>query len=61
MTAQPIPALAAAEAMNLTARWSDCHSYWAALLGAAARADLTALRRVQLSGLQLAAASFAYR
>jgi hypothetical protein len=61
ITVDVLPSLAAAEAMNLSARWSDCHSYWAALLGAAARADLTALRRVQLSGLQLAAASFAYR
>jgi hypothetical protein len=61
ITIDVLPSLAAAEAMNLTARWSDCHTYWSGLLGAAARADLTALRRVQLSGLQLAAASFAYR
>jgi hypothetical protein len=61
ITIDILPALAAAESMNLTARWSDCHSYWAALLGAAARADPAALRRVQLSGLQLAAARFAYR
>jgi hypothetical protein len=60
ITVDVLPALAAAESMNLTARWSDCHSYWTALLGAAARADLAALRRVQLSGLQLAAARFAY-
>jgi hypothetical protein len=60
ITVDVLPSLTAAEARNLTARWSDCHTYWAALLGAAAREDLPALRRMQLSGLQLAAASFAY-
>jgi hypothetical protein len=52
-----LPALALAEAANLTARWSGCSSYWSALIGAAARPDPAALRRVQLSGLQLAAAA----
>jgi hypothetical protein len=52
-----LPALADTEAMHLTARWSDRQAYWSALLGAAASADLKALRRVQLSGLQLAAAA----
>jgi hypothetical protein len=52
-----LPALALAEAANLTARWSGCRSYWSALIGAAARPDPAALRRVQLSGLQLAAAA----
>jgi hypothetical protein len=52
-----LPALALAEAVNLTARWSACSSYWTALIGAAARPDPAALRRVQLSGLQLAAAA----
>jgi len=52
-----LPALARAEAPNLTARWSGCSSYWNALIGAAARPDPAALRRVQLSGLQLAAAA----
>ncbi len=52
-----LPALALAEAPNLTARWSGCRSYWSALISAAARPDPAALRRVQLSGLQLAAAS----
>ncbi len=52
-----LPALALAEAANLTARWSGCSSYWSALLAAAARPDPAALRRVQLSGLQLAAAA----
>ncbi|MEO7206344.1 MAG: hypothetical protein ABI356_05625 [Steroidobacteraceae bacterium] len=52
-----LPALALAEAANLTARWSNCNSYWTALISAAARPDPAALRRVQLSGLQLAAAA----
>jgi hypothetical protein len=52
-----LPALAQAEAANLTARWSACSSYWTALISAAARPDPAALRRVQLSGLQLAAAA----
>jgi hypothetical protein len=52
-----LPPLALAEAVNLTARWSTCGSYWTALIGAAARPDPAALRRVQLSGLQLAAAA----
>lgn len=52
-----LPALALAEAANLTARWSGCRSYWTALISAAARPDPAALRRVQLSGLQLAAAA----
>jgi hypothetical protein len=51
-----LPALAATEAPNLTPRWSQCHAYWSALIRAAARPDAAALRRVQLSGLQLAAA-----
>jgi hypothetical protein len=52
-----LPALALAEAPNLSARWSGCSSYWTALISAAARPDPAALRRVQLSGLQLAAAA----
>jgi hypothetical protein len=51
-----LPALAATEAANLTPRWSQCHAYWSALIKAAAQPDPAALRRVQLSGLQLAAA-----
>jgi hypothetical protein len=51
-----LPALAAAEAPNLTPRWSHCNAYWSALINAAARPDPGALRRIQLSGLQLAAA-----
>jgi hypothetical protein len=52
-----LPALAAAEAPNLTPRWSHCNAYWSALINAAARPDPGALRRIQLSGLQLAAAA----
>ena len=52
-----LPALAVSEAVNLAPRWNHCGAYWTALLGAAARSDPAALRRVQLSGLQLAAAA----
>jgi hypothetical protein len=52
-----LPSLALAEVPNLTARWSGCNSYWSALISAAAHPDTDALRRVQLSGLQLAAAA----
>jgi hypothetical protein len=52
-----LPALAYSEAANLTARWSGCSTYWTALIAAAARPDAAALRRVQLSGFQLAAAA----
>jgi hypothetical protein len=57
ITVNHLPALVASEAANLTARWSDCPAYWNALTSAASRADPQALRRVQLSGLQLAAAA----
>jgi hypothetical protein len=57
ITVDSLPALVATEAVNLTARWSSCSAYWSALIGAASRADTAALRRVQLSGLQLAAAA----
>jgi hypothetical protein len=52
-----LPALALSEAANLAPRWSQCHAFWSALVDAATRPDPTALRRVQLSGLQLAAAA----
>jgi hypothetical protein len=52
-----LPALAASEAVNLCARWRHCAPYWNTLIGAAERADPPALRRVQLYGLQLAAAA----
>jgi len=57
ITVDRLPSLVATEAANLTVRWSRCSAYWNALIGAAARADERALRRVQLSGLQLAAAA----
>lgn len=57
ITVKRLPELAATEAVNLSARWSDCTAYWSALTRAALRADDKALRRVQLSGLQLAAAA----
>jgi hypothetical protein len=52
-----LPALAASESANLTARWSTSDVYWCALMGAASRKDATRLRRIQLFGLQLAAAA----
>jgi len=52
-----LPGLVATEALNLTARWSNCDAYWSALTAAASRADGAELRRVQLYGLQLAAAA----
>jgi hypothetical protein len=57
ITVNQLPALVATEAVHLSARWSDCTAYWSALTGAASRADPAALRRVQLYGLQLAAAA----
>jgi hypothetical protein len=58
ITVNQLPALAVTEAVHLSARWSACHSYWSALTAAAAGADAAALRRVQLYGLQLAAAAW---
>ena len=57
VTVNQLPALAASEAKHLSARWSGCTAYWSALTAAASRADPKALRRVQLHGLQLAAAA----
>jgi hypothetical protein len=51
-----LPALAASEAVNLSARWSTSTFYWRALTSAAARGDPRRLRRAQLFGLQLGAA-----
>jgi hypothetical protein len=56
-TVNQIPALAATEAQYLSPRWGGCSAYWSALTAAASRADAAALRRVQLYGLQLAAAA----
>ncbi len=55
--AQRPPALVASETANLTARWCTSGAYWSALMGAASGADAARLRRVQLFGLQLAAAA----
>ncbi len=55
ITLNQLSALLPAEAGQLSARWGACAAYWRALAAAAAGADLTALRRVQLYGLQLAA------
>ena len=57
ITVNQLPALAATEAVHLSARWTGCTAYWRALSAAASRADAAALRRVQLYGLQLAAAA----
>jgi hypothetical protein len=57
ITVNQLPALVATEAPHLSARWSGCTAYWSALIAAASRADPGALRRVQLYGLQLAAAA----
>jgi hypothetical protein len=52
-----LPALVATEAVNLTARWNNCPAYWTALTEAASRPNAATLRRIQLYGLQLAAAA----
>ena len=52
-----LPALAAVEAGNLTARWSNCTAYWGALTAAAAESHPARLKRIQLYGLQLATAA----
>jgi hypothetical protein len=57
ITVNQLPTLAATEAKHLSARWSGSATYWNALTAAALRTDLRALRRVQLHGLQLAAAA----
>ena|ERR1700722_674370 len=57
ITINQLPALVVTESANLSARWCDCGAFWDALTGAASRADPAALRRVQLYGVQLAAAA----
>jgi hypothetical protein len=57
VTLNCLPALAASEAANLTVRWAQSDVYWCALLCAASRKDTARLRRIQLFGLQLAAAA----
>jgi hypothetical protein len=56
-TVDCLPALALSEAGCLTARWNDCAAYWRALTAAACGPDPKSLRRIQLYGLQLAAAA----
>ncbi|HEV7611110.1 MAG TPA: hypothetical protein VGO37_04490 [Steroidobacteraceae bacterium] len=57
MSVNQLPALVMTEAVHLSARWSGCSAYWTALTAAASAVDPEALRRVQLYGLQLAAAA----
>jgi hypothetical protein len=52
-----LPALVASETSNLSARFLNCGAYWSALVNAAVRRDERHLRRIQLFGLQLAAAA----
>jgi hypothetical protein len=56
-TVDCLPALAASEARHLAARWNECAAYWCALTGAASEPNPAILRRIQLYGLQLAAAA----
>ena len=51
-----LPALAASEAANLSARWCTSGFYWSALAQAASLGDARRLRKIQLFGLQLGAA-----
>jgi len=57
ITVNHLPVLAASEASNLGARWSECTVFWSGLAAAAVRTNRSALRRVQLYGVQLAAAA----
>jgi hypothetical protein len=57
VTVDRLPALAGSAAESLTARWCERPRYWAALTAAAVASNPRALRRVQLSGLRLAAAA----
>ena len=57
LTVNQLPGLVASEAKHMSPRWSGSAIYWGSLTAAAARTDPKALRRVQLHGLQLAAAA----
>lgn len=57
LTVDSLPALALSEAKHMSARWHNCAAYWSALCNAAGGDNPAALRRVQLYGLQLAAAA----
>jgi hypothetical protein len=52
-----LPALAPRAALELKARFSPRGSFWSSLIRSAARGDAAQLKRVQLFGLQLAAAA----
>jgi hypothetical protein len=52
-----IPTLVAGETSNLSARFLQSGAYWGALVGAAGSRDERQLRKIQLFGLQLAAAA----
>jgi hypothetical protein len=56
ITVNRIPDLVVTESRGLSARWSHCTQFWSALALAAASGDAHWLKRVQLSGIQLAAA-----
>jgi hypothetical protein len=57
VTVNRIPDLVATESAALSARWSHCVPFWSALALSAASGDAQRLKRVQLSGIQLAAAT----
>ncbi len=57
ITVNRIPDLVVPESAVLSARWSYCAPFWSALALFAASGDEQRLRRVQLSGIQLAAAT----
>jgi hypothetical protein len=57
VTVNCLPELVASEVDTLSARWCTSGAFWGALVRAASRKDAAQLRRVQLFGLQLAAAA----
>jgi len=57
ITVNRIPDLVVTESAALSARWSHCAPFWSALALSAASGDAQRLKRVQLSGIQLAAAT----
>jgi hypothetical protein len=56
-TLECLPALVASETSNLSARFLESGAYWSALVSAAVCRDEHHLRKIQLFGLQLAAAA----
>jgi hypothetical protein len=56
-TLNSLSTLVASETANLSARFLDSGPYWSALVSAAVRRDQHNLRKVQLFGVQLAAAA----